>query len=288
MWAWVTDDGDVQVIYPQATPNTEYISDKHIATYYITLYDLGPLTEVHNDPATETVPQAQIVVDASTATFASDGTETATFTAATLANKGVTLDDTHRFSVEVLAQDSTGWVSEPLTTIVSDVPQFVYDEELYKPLSENSTSVREMMLFEAKNNDNNNQFSNDGLSGAKDYIQSGDTLKILGPIDQAGEENVSTGVDSKAYGFQISAAPSNGTTQSFSTAWSRQHWMGTDAEEVWYWLDLSQVDLTGLSFDLKANGKRYGEFYWKTKECLAAMIPAEHLAAQRQMMHTVL
>lgn len=265
LWAWVTDDGDVQVIYPQATPNTEYISDKHIATYYITLYDLGPLTEVHNDPATETVPQAQIVVDASTATFASDGTETATFTAAALANKGVTLDDTHRFSVEVLAQDSTGWVSEPLTTIVSDVPQFVYDEELYKPLSENSTSVREMMLFEAKNNDNNDQFSDDGLSGAKDYIQSGDTLNILGPIDQAGEENVSTGVDSKAYGFKISAAPSNGTTQSFSTAWSRQHWIGTDAEEVWYWLDLSQVELTGLSFDLKANGKRYGEFYWKNQ-----------------------
>lgn len=265
LWAWVTDDGDVQVIYPQATPNTEYISDKHIATYYITLYDLGPLTEVHNDPATETVPQAQIVVDASTATFASDGTGTVTFTAATLANKGVTLDDTHRFSVEVLAQDSTGWVSEPLTTIVSDVPQFVYDEELYKPLSENSTSVREMMLFEARNNDNNDQFSTDGLSGAKDYIQSGDTLKILGPIDQAGEENVSTGVDSRAYGFQISAAPSNGTTQSFSTAWSRQHWMGTDAEEVWYWLDLSQVELTGLSFDLKANGKRYGEFYWKNE-----------------------
>lgn len=263
LWAWVTDDGDVQVIYPQATPNTDYISDKHIATYYITLYDLGPLTEVHNDPATETVPQAQIVVDASTATFASDGTETATFTE--LANKGVTLDDTHRFSVEVLAQDSTGWVSEPLTTIVSDVPQFVYDEELYKPLSENSTSVREMMLFEAKNNDNNDQFSDDGLSGAKDYIQSGDTLNILGPIDQAGEENVSTGVDSKAYGFKISAAPSNGTTQSFSTAWSRQHWMGTDAEEVWYWLDLSQVELTGLSFDLKANGKRYGEFYWKNE-----------------------
>ncbi|HIR11501.1 MAG TPA: hypothetical protein IAB30_04810 [Candidatus Fimenecus excrementavium] len=265
LWAWVTDNGDVQVIYPQATPNTEYISDKHIATYYITLYDLGPLTEVHNDPATETVPQAQIVVDASTATFASDGTGTVTFTAATLANKGVTLDDTHRFSVEVLAQDSTGWVSEPLTTIVSDVPQFVYDEELYKPLSENSTSVREMMLFEARNNDNNDQFSTDGLSGAKDYIQSGDTLKILGPIDQAGEENVSTGVDSRAYGFQISAAPSNGTTQSFSTAWSRQHWMGTDAEEVWYWLDLSQVELTGLSFDLKANGKRYGEFYWKNE-----------------------
>ena len=146
LWAWVTDDGDVQVIYPQAQtkkPNASY-PDKHIATYYITLYDLGPMTEVHNDPATETVPQAQIVVDASTATFASDGTETATFTAAALANKGVTLDDTHRFSVEVLAQDSTGWVSEPLTTIVSDVPQFVYDEESYNPLTENPNAMREM------------------------------------------------------------------------------------------------------------------------------------------------
>ena len=257
LWAWVTDDGDVQVIYPQATPNTEYITDKHIATYYITLYDLGPLTEVHNDPATETVPQAQIVVDASTATFASDGTETATFTAATLANKGVTLDDTHRFSVEVLAQDSTGWVSEPLTTIVSDVPQFVYDKESYNPLTEDPNAMREMLMFEARNNDTSNYVSDNGAGGGRlDYIQSGDQLQMLGKIDQAGVENAN-GVDSAAYGFRV-----NGTgSQSFNTTWSRQHWIAEGAEEVWFWFDLSQVSVQDLAFELKTQGKRYNEFF---------------------------
>lgn len=258
LWAWVTDDGDVQVIYPQATPNTEYISDKHIATYYITLYDLGPLTEVHNDPATETVPQAQIVVDASTATFASDGTETATFTAATLANKGVTLDDTHRFSVEVLAQDSTGWVSEPLTTIVSDVPQFVYDAESYNPLTTDPNAMREMMLFEAKNNNNMDYVDDNGIgSGRLNYVQSGDQLQILGKIDQAGVENAD-GVDSAAYGFRV-----NGTgAQSFNTTYSRQHWKAAGAQEVWFWFDFSQVSVQGLAFELKTQGKRYEEYYW--------------------------
>lgn len=258
LWAWVTDDGDVQVIYPQATPNTEYISDKHIATYYITLYDLGPLTEVHNDPATETVPQAQIVVDASTATFASDGTETATFTAATLANKGVTLDDTHRFSVEVLAQDSTGWVSEPLTTIVSDVPQFVYDEESYNPLTENPNAMREMLMFEAKNNNDMAYVDDNGIgTGRLNYVQSGDQLQMLGKIDQAGVENAD-GVDSAAYGFRV-----NGTgAQSFNTTYSRQHWIAEGAQEVWFWFDFSQVSVQGLAFELKTQGKRYEEYYW--------------------------
>lgn len=260
LWAWVTDNGDVQVIYPQATPNTEYISDKHIATYYITLYDLGPLTEVHNDPATETVPQAQIVVDASTATFASDGTETATFTAATLANKGVTLDDTHRFSVEVLAQDSTGWVSEPLTTIVSDVPQFVYDAESYNPLTTDPNAMREMMMFEAKNNNNMDYVDDNGIgSGRLNYVQSGDAnqLQILGKIDQAGVENAD-GVDSAAYGFRVLGTGA----QSFNTTYSRQHWKAAGAQEVWFWFDFSQVSVQGLAFELKTQGKRYEEYYW--------------------------
>ncbi len=258
LWAWVTDNGDVQVIYPQATPNTEYISDKRIATYYITLYDLGPLTEVHNDPATETVPQAQIVVDASTATFASDGTETATFTAAALANKGVTLDDTHRFSVEVLAQDSTGWVSEPLTTVVSDVPQFVYDAESYNPLTEEPQAIREMMLFEAKNNDGTGFVSENGTGGGRlDYVQDGNQLEFVGRTAQAGVENAD-GVDSYAYGFRVLGTGA----QSFSTTYSREHWIAEGAEEVWFWFDLSEVSVEGLAFELKTQGKRYGEQYY--------------------------
>lgn len=256
LWAWVTDNGDVQVIYPQATPNTDYISDKHIATYYITLYDLGPLTEVHNDPATETVPQAQIVEHPSPSAFAADGTGTVTFTE--LAKKGVTLDDTHRFSVEVLAQDSTGWVSEPLTTIVSDVPQFVYDEESYNPLTEDPNAMREMMMFEAKNNDGKDFVSDNGTgAGRLDYVQSGSQLQFLGRIAQAGVENAD-GVDSAAYGFRV-----NGTgAQSFNTTYSRQHWIAEGAQEVWFWFDFSQVSVQGLAFELKTQGKRYEEYYW--------------------------
>lgn len=287
LWAWVTDNGDVQVIYPQATPNTEYISDKHIATYYITLYDLGPLTEVHNDPATETVPQAQIVVDASTATFASDGTGTVTFTAATLANKGVTLDDTHRFSVEVLAQDSTGWVSEPLTTIVSDVPRFEADNVNYTALAETNTNMREVIMMEAANNNgvayvsgsgtaanganyrqrvgDGDEYWNQGArwaDGALDYIAGSSTgtnqLTMLGTKAQAGAEDPDTGVDTSAYGFRVNATGD----QSFATTWSRQHRDLTGAEEVWYWFDFSQVSVQGLAFELKTQGKRYEEFYW--------------------------
>lgn len=262
LWAWVTDDGDVQVIYPQAQtkkPNDNY-PDKHIATYYITLYDLGPLTEVHNDPATEKVPQAQIVEHPSPSAFASDGTGTVTFTE--LAKKGVTLDDTHRFSVEVLAQDSTGWVSEPLTTVVSDVPQFVYDEESYNPLTEDPNAMREMLMFEAgkpSNSDyNDNTISTGGTGGSLDYIQTGNQLTMLGRKEQAGAEDPDTGIDTSAYGFRV-----NGTNaQSFNTTWSREHWIAEGAEEVWFWFDLSQVSVQDLAFELKTQGKRYMDFYW--------------------------
>lgn len=259
LWAWVTDNGDVQVIYPQATPNTEYISDKHIATYYITLYDLGPLTEVHNDPATETVPQARMTVDATTASFAADGTGTVTFTAAALANKGVTLDDTHRFSVEVLAQDSTGWVSEPLTTVVSDVPQFVYDEESYNPLTTDQHAAREMMTFNqlTTNDDNENAYSSTGNgSGMMDLVQTGGTVTTLGMIEQAGTEDAS-GKDTNAFGVRITGTPAAGAAQTIDTSWSRQHWDFSGAQEVWFWLDLSEVSLNGISFRLRSNWKRW-------------------------------
>lgn len=258
LWAWVTDNGDVQVIYPQATPNTDYISDKYIATYYIILYDLGPLTEVHNDPATEDVPQAKMTVDATTASFAADGTGTVTFTAAALANQGVTLDDTHRFSVKILAQDSTGWISEPLTTIVSDVPQFVYDAESYNPLTEDPNAMREMLMFEAKNNNGEGYVDDNGVgSGRLNYLQSGDQVQILGKIDQAGVENAD-GVDSGAYGFRVTGTGA----QSFATAYSRQHWIAEGAQEVWFWFDFSKVSVQGLAFELKTQGKRYGEQYY--------------------------
>ena len=257
LWAWETDEGSVTVSVPEATPVTTYIADKHIATYYITLYDLGLYTEVHNDPATESVPSAKITLDATTVTFAAGDTFEVTFPAGQLEAAGITMDGTHRLSVEVLAQDSTGWVSEPITTTVSDVPRFEYEEEAYTPLTENATGMREMLMFEARNNDVANYVSDNGAGGGRlDYIQSGNQLTMLGRKEQAGAENTS-GTDTSAYGFRV-----NGTgAQSFNTTWSRQHWIAEGAEEVWFWFDFSQVSVEGLAFELKTQGKRYNEFY---------------------------
>lgn len=287
LWAWETDEGSVTVSVPEATPVTTYIADKHIATYYITLYDLGLYTEVPNDPATESVPSAKITLDATTVTFAEGDTFEVTFPAGQLEAAGVTMDGTHRLSVEVLAQDSTGWVSEPITTTVSDVPRFEADNVNYTALAETQTNMREVIMMEAANNNGVAYVSGSGTAanganyrqrvesdgsiwarasrwadGALDYIAGSSTgtnqLAMLGTKAQAGAEDPDTGVDTSAYGFRVTGTGD----QSFATTWSRQHWDLTGAEEVWYWFDFSQVSVQGLAFELKAQGKRYEEYYW--------------------------
>lgn len=256
LWAWETEEGDVTVSVPEATVNTEYIT-KSIATYYITLYDLGVYTQVHDDPATEDVPSAKITRDATTVTFAVENTFEVTFPAEQLESAGITMDGTHRLSVEVLAQDSTGWVSDAITTTVSDVPRFEYDEEAYTPLVENATGMREMLMFEARNNNNMGYVSDNGAGGGRlDYIASSSAganqLSFYGQAPYAGDDG------SGAYRFQVVGTGD----QSFNTTWSRQHWIAEDAEEIWFWFDFSQVSVEGLAFELKTQGKRYEEYYW--------------------------
>lgn len=256
LWAWETEEGDVTVSVPEATVNTEYIT-KSIATYYITLYDLGVYTQVHDDPATEDVPSAKITRDATTVTFAVENTFEVTFPAEQLEAAGITMDGTHRLSVEVLAQDSTGWVSDAITTTVSDVPRFEYDEEAYTPLVENATGMREMLMFEARNNNNMGYVSDNGAGGGRlDYIASSSAganqLSFYGQAPYAGDDG------SGAYRFQVVGTGD----QSFNTTWSRQHWIAEDAEEIWFWFDFSQVSVEGLAFELKTQGKRYEEYYW--------------------------
>lgn len=256
LWAWETEEGDVTVSVPEATVNTEYIT-KSIATYYITLYDLGVYTQVHDDPATEDVPSAKITRDATAVTFAVENTFEVTFPAEQLEAAGITMDGTHRLSVEVLAQDSTGWVSDAITTTVSDVPRFEYDEEAYTPLVENETGMREMLMFEARNNNNMGYVSDNGAGGGRlDYIASSSAganqLSFYGQAPYAGDGG------SGAYRFQVVGTGD----QSFNTTWSRQHWIAEDAEEIWFWFDFSQVSVEGLAFELKTQGKRYEEYYW--------------------------
>lgn len=287
LWAWETESGDVTVSVPEATVNTKYIA-KSIATYYITLYDLGVYTQVHNDPATENVPQIRRTLSTGdVATLAAGDNFEYTFDRQEMAAAGITLDGTHRLCVEVLAQDSTGWVSEAITTIVSDVPRFEADDANYTALAETNTNMREVIMMEAANNDGVAYVSGSGTAanganyrqrvesdgstwarasrwadGALDYIANSSAgtnqLAMLGTKAQAGAEDPDTGVDTSAYGFRVTGTGD----QSFATTWSRQHWDLSGAEEVWYWFDFSQVSVQDLAFELKAQGKRYEEYYW--------------------------
>ena len=287
LWAWETESGDVTVSVPEATVNTKYI-DKSIAAYYITLYDLGVYTQVHDDPATENVPQIRRTLSTGdVATLAVGDNFEYTFDRQEMAAAGITLDGTHRLCVEVLAQDSTGWVSEAITTIVSDVPRFEADDANYTALAETNTNMREVIMMEAANNNGVAYVSGSGTAsnganyrqrvesdgstwarasrwadGALDYIANSSAgtnqLAMLGTKAQAGAEDPDTGVDTSAYGFRVTGTGD----QSFATTWSRQHWDLSGAEEVWYWFDFSQVSVQDLAFELKAQGKRYEEYYW--------------------------
>lgn len=288
LWAWMTEEGTVRVSIPQArvaVPDrgSAWTADaaSGIARYIVRLYDLGSTTAHHKDPMTDsTVPTAEMILDTSTAlTLSENGTIEVEFTAADLqgaTNGGITLNSTNRFNVNVYAQDSEGWVSSPISTLVSDVPRFTGEGE-YAPLDENPTGMREFLMFEGRNNDTANYVSDNGatdpsqigqrvwldnwqrgwVDGALDYKASSTTgtnqLQFRGQTIAGGEGG------SGAYSFYVTGAGQ----QSFSTMWSRQHWIATGAQEVWYWFDLSQVSVNGLAFELTAQGKKYTEFYYK-------------------------
>lgn len=272
LWAWMTEEGTVRVSIPQArvaVPNrgSAWTADaaSGIARYIVRLYDLGSTTAHHKDPTTDsTVPTAEMILDTSTAlTLSENGTIEVEFTAADLqgaTNGGITLNSTNRFNVDVYAQDSEGWVSSPISTLVSDVPRFTGEGE-YTPLAENQTGMREVLMFETKNNigyDGNDVVSSTGTTGRLDYAAASTTganqVQLKGHALYAGEGG------SGAYQFLVTGTGD----QSFATTWSRQHWDLTGAEEVWYWFDFSQVSVENLAFELRTQGKHYEELYWAT------------------------
>ena len=59
--------------------------------------------------------------------------------------------------------------------------------------------------------------------------------------------------------MRIESAATTDSPQSFDTSWSRQTWDPTGASEIWYYLDFSEVSVTGLSFRLRANEKYFAQ-----------------------------
>lgn len=257
--ATLNDDGGITVSFPAAKVSERKTGTKTIDGYMLELVDLGTYTEVH----TSTVLLRKMVSPTGTAPY------TAEITADEIKTKvPAGLSDDHRYNITITAYDSDGWFSEAVNAYVSDVPTYVYDASAYAPVTNNVLAMREILTFDKKGNaDDHGSFSDTGTdertaevnnvrstSGSLDYMQEGNHLSFEGRTDGVGVKD--TG-DSYGYAMRIESAATTDSPQSFDTSWSRQTWDPTGASEIWYYLDFSQVSVTGLSFRLRSNEKYF-------------------------------
>lgn len=257
--ATLNDDGGITVSFPAAKVSERKTGTKTIDGYMLELVDLGTYTEVH----TSTVLLRKMVSPTGTAPY------TAEITADEIKTKvPAGLSDDHRYNITITAYDSDGWFSEAVNAYVSDVPTYVYDASAYAPVTNNVLAVREVLTFDKKGTaDDHGSFSDTGInertaevnnvrstSGSLDYMQEGNHLSVEGRTDGVGVKD--TG-NSYGYAMRIESAATPDSPQSFDTSWSRQTWDPTGASEIWYYLDFSEVSVTGLSFRLRSNEKYF-------------------------------
>lgn len=259
--ATLNDDGGITVSFPAAKVSERKTGTKTIDGYMLELVDLGTYTEVH----TSTVLLRKMVSPTGTAPY------TAEITADEIKTKvPAGLSDDHRYNITITAYDSDGWFSEAVNAYVSDVPTYVYNASAYAPVTNNVLAVREVLTFDKKGTaDDHGSFSDTGInertaevnnvrstSGSLDYMQEGNHLSVEGRTDGVGVKD--TG-NSYGYAMRIESAATTDSPQSFDTSWSRQTWDPTGASEIWYYLDFSEVSVTGLSFRLRANEKYFAQ-----------------------------
>lgn len=261
--ATLNADGGITVSFPAAKVSERKTGTKTIDGYMLELVDLGTYTEVH----TSTVLLRKMVSPTGTAPY------TVEITADEIKTKvPAGLSDDHRYNITITAYDSDGWFSEAVNAYVSNVPTYVYDADAYAPVTNNVLAAREVLTFAQKgNSDDHGSYSDDGTdvrtadvnnvrstSGSLDYMQEGNHLRVGGRTDGVGVKD--TG-NSYGYAMRIESAATPDSPQSFDTAWSRQTWDPTGASEIWYYLDFSQVSVTGLSFRLRSNEKYFAQDY---------------------------
>lgn len=247
--AWLDEEGDLQVRFPAATGRPTHAdwkknnaNVKAIDSYVIELSDLGGKLEKHTaNPTALLIKEMQV---SSLAVLAEENLFSVTFTANEL---GDLLDlENNRYNIAITAVDSEGWRSMQIHALVSDIPNFQFDMSKFNFFTEDSHAMREMIRFES-------------VGKYTGYQQTGDTVSQLGRMSYTGaiDPTVSQTVASTGYRVRLNSDPAGtGVTQTIDTPESRQTWNFAGAEEVWYWLDLSDVELRGLSFRLRANYKR--------------------------------
>ncbi len=288
--SWLSEDGRVFVEFPSAQGGLTYegykqkeadrltLGDeaveqrtyptKDIVAYVLELYDLGAKLTAHDITAKEPLT---VTVDAAGAPVSYAGSAIrAQFSKAAVDGWGGVDLTNRRYSVTITAVDSDGWLSQEMYTYVSDVPIFSLTDEEMMPMSAHEHAMREMMCFEEKKTEDTQ--SDDGtvrhdtnVSDTKnirvDYEEEGGTVSIKGKAEQAGAINAATDIttDTSAYRILITGKPgANG--QTVDIGWSRQTYDYTGAKEIWFWLDLSQVDMKGISFRLRPNEKQWRDY----------------------------
>ena len=271
--ASINDDGGISVSFPEATVSV-LKKEKTISGYMLELVDLGTYTSLHTD----TVILRKIVKPTGRPPYSAE------ITKAEIEQKLSTgLLEDHRYNVSVVAFDSEGWFSEPVNAYVSDIPIFIYDESEYAPVTSNAYAAREILTFESKaEDDNHGTYSSYGItertqtdnntrgkSASFDFMQEGDHLTYGGSTNGVGAKkytydasgNLTDYSKTKGYAMRIESAPTEAVPQVFDVAWSRQTWDPAGASEVWFYVDFSQVSVTGLSFRLRSNDKWFAQDY---------------------------
>ncbi len=227
--AWLDNDGNVQVTFPAAEAEPTYKGEAlSIAFYILELVDMGANNASHINEVIDTIK-----VTGTSGTFAA-------------ADIGEIDLENKRYSVTVTAVDTENWFSQPLYTTVTDVPVAEIDASRFANFSTSATAVREIMTFEKGTDDGK--------------VTQGSQLLYMGVAQEAGTEDLSDNIgDTSALRFIMNDQPSG--TQAFDTSYSRQTWDFNGAEEIWYWMDLSKVELQGIAFRLRTNEKLFVE--WK-------------------------
>lgn len=252
--AWLDVEGDLQVRFPAATgrpTHVEWAKDanttnvKAIDHYIVEISDLGKKLEKHNP--TPPVLLSKTVSATETVSLDADNKISLVFTEEEIGTL-LNLED-NRYSISITAVDSEGWYSMSMYASIFDVPEFSFDRNKFEFFEEDPYAMIEMMRFEYVD-------PNEGYSG---YQQTGDTVNLLQRTAYTGaiDPKVSATVASTGFRVRINSDPAaSGVTQIIDTPESRQTYDFAGADEVWYWMDLSDVELKGVSFRLRANDKK--------------------------------
>lgn len=249
--AWLDVEGDLQVRFPAATgrpTHVEWAKDanttnvKAIDHYIVEISDLGKKLEKHNP--TPPVLLSKTVSATETVSLDADNKLALVFTEEEIGTL-LNLED-NRYSISITAVDSEGWYSMSMYASIFDVPEFSFDMNKFEFLTEDAYAMREMMRFET-------------AGSYAGYQQSGDTVSEMQRTAYTGtvDPSVSTTIASTGYRLRLNSDPAvSGVTQIIDTPESRQTWDFSGADEAWYWMDLTDVELKGVSFRLRANNKR--------------------------------